>query len=350
MKNKTKAIHKIAKAAGVSLVTAYRAVNAPDSVAAETRKRILAAMQERNVALPTRRSRPLRGRRKLVTQRVAFLVPRMKIQTVEQINDEMAHGINHALAPAGMEVVLHHYDYQAPHAAAALQQALDEETIVGLLVRPPANRELLLDLCRGRRVVLLGNGFADVELPTVTIDDHAGIDLAVDHLVALGHRRIAFISLVPQMLIYRRRLDAYAAALFRHGIRPDESLIKLQEAWVMSAEDTRDVCARFLGELTSLPSPPTGIVCASDSFAVGAIRALRDLSKHVPRDVSVVGFGNMYFAPIHDPPLTTIVADHRAVGEAAAHMLLNVVRGAAYTASTLVRPLLVVRESTARLM
>lgn len=347
MRSKTKLIHAIARQAGVSLATAYRAATSPDSVAEDTRRRVLKVMQERNISI-SRRPRSERRRHSHVrTKRAAFLVPRMPFRSVELISEEMTEGIQRVFSQRGVELVLHHYAYDGDPVSTVGAWA-DGDRADGILLRPPANRALLTAFCQGRKAVLLGNGFSDLEIPTAVADDEVGIRMVMDYLFELGHRRIAFVSLTPEMLIYRRRLDAYVANLFQRNMVADVRYIKLHDGWVTPRDQTREICDRYLRELFALTEPPTAMVCTSDSFAAGMIAAARQRGLRVPDDLSIAGYGDQYFAALADPPITTVHVDQRALGEVAALQLLQMIEGHACPSLSLIRPKFVERRSCTR--
>jgi DNA-binding LacI/PurR family transcriptional regulator len=346
MNRKTKLIHEIARASGVSLATAYRAVTSPETVAEDTRRRVLQMMQERNISISKRPRSMRRHQPETRKRRVAFLVPQMPFRTVELISEEMAHGIQQVFSQRGVELALHHYAWDGDPAA-AVSSTLGDEAVDGILLRPPANRALLEQFCRNRKAVLLGNSFPDLNIPSVLVDDDAGIRMVMDYLFELGHRRIAFVSLSPKMTIYRRRLDAYVTSLYQRRIPLDERLIKLHDGWVVPADETTAIYERFTAELLSATPAPTAIVCTSDSFAAGLMAAARARGIRVPQDLSVTGYGDQYFAALTDPPLTTVHVDQRAMGEVAAGQLLQMLDGTGFPSLTLIRPKFVERRSCA---
>lgn len=348
MKSKTKLIREIAQQTGISLATAYRAVNSPHAVAEETRRRVLKVLEERNVSIDRRPRSARRAKADTRTTRVAFLVPQMPFPTVEMISEEMMQGMQRVFTPRGIEFSFRHYVWDKANAATTFTSLLNGDTMDGVLLRPPSDKALVTEFCRGRRVVLLGNGFPELDISTVVSDDESGIHQVMEYLFELGHRRIAFASLSPHMMIYRRRQDAYVAEMFRRGIAPDERLIKLHDHWVTPVDEHKNICDRYLRELFALDDPPTAIVCTSDSFAAGLALAARSRGLRVPDDLSLVGYGNQYFAALADPPITTIHVDQRAVGEVAALQLMQMIDGHACPSLSLIRPRFVERRSCAR--
>src|SRR5690606_25208592 len=183
---------------------------------------------------------------------------------------------------------------------------------------------------------------AGVEAPFVSCDDRAAAELAVSHLVALGHRRIGIISGPERFLPVQRKLAGFKATMTRLlGTPPDEldSLIALSRFGVEGG-------AAAAGRL--LDRDITGIVCGSDLMALGAIREARARGLHVPDDISVVGYDDSPLIAFTDPPLTTVRQPVSAMAVAAVRALVDEINGHAAPHSEYVfRPELIVRGSTA---
>lgn len=194
---------------------------------------------------------------------------------------------------------------------------------------------------RGLPIVLV-NGPADsVDAPFVSTDDAAAVELAVGHLVSLGHKRLGFASGPDRFTQTRRRLAAFRALLERADLRT-AGVTGVMEQSLLSVEGGHAAAVRLLD------AGVTGILCGSDLMALGAIRAARQRGREVPRDVSVVGYDDSPLIAFTDPPLTTVRQPVPAMGQAAVRALLDLIHGhSAPHAEYLFRPELVVRSSTA---
>jgi DNA-binding LacI/PurR family transcriptional regulator len=174
----------------------------------------------------------------------------------------------------------------------------------------------------------------------VDVDNEAGARLAVEHLLALGHRRIACITNAP--LAYTaasERLAGYREALAAAGIAEDPSLV------VEGAFDAPSG-HRAMNEILAR-STPDAVFVASDVVAIGAIAGLREAGLTVPGDVSVVGFDAIPLAAYLDPPLTTISLPAHDLGLAAGRAVLDRITGRPVASRTLLPTELIVRASTA---
>ncbi|WP_461123451.1 LacI family DNA-binding transcriptional regulator [Saccharothrix stipae] len=184
-------------------------------------------------------------------------------------------------------------------------------------------------------VVLVARSSRLATVDTVNDDGERGIALAVDHLVSLGHERIAHLDGGEGSRAAPRR-RGYLAAMASHGLTPR----------VVASEYTDAAGARAVRGL--LGDMPTAIVSCNDFNAVGAISALEDAGFRVPRDVSVVGYDNTSLAALRHVSLTTIDQPRNEFGRLAAAALLQRVRGErAEPVRHLLRPSLVVRSTTA---
>ena len=339
-------IKTIAESAGVSIATVSRVINRPELVAEHTRRRVTRVIQQHNFQISREAQGLRRGNRSLRTGRIGFLVPDFPHRSVESITEEMCRGAQRVISAHNLELVLHYYRFDADPLT-SMPKFLRENSVDGILVRPPPSQATLMEFCRNRKAVVVGNTFADAELPCVISDDWAGMRMVLGYLHELGHRRIAFVSPSVSALIYLRRLQAYRMELEKRGIPCDRALEKTHDAVAIQAEETAILCRQYVAELRALPQPPTAIAAATDGFAAGLIAAAREAGWHVPQDVSITGFGDQYYAAFVDPPLTTVHIDHRGTGELAALQLLRMIEGGDQSVQTLVRPSFVERRSCA---
>jgi LacI family transcriptional regulator, repressor for deo operon, udp, cdd, tsx, nupC, and nupG len=183
--------------------------------------------------------------------------------------------------------------------------------------------------------VLVNGWIPDVDAPFVSADDGAASVMAVDHLVALGHRRIGLITGPERYVPVQRRISGYQHAVKQHGTP------ELVELSVFTVEGGYAAAGRLLEQGV------TGIVCGSDLMALGAIRAVRFRGLAVPNDVSVIGYDDSPLMAFTDPPLTTVRQPVREMSTAAVAALIDEINGHGPPTSEYVfRPDLVVRGTT----
>lgn len=211
----------------------------------------------------------------------------------------------------------------------------------GLIVSGPRyDDEELVALARDGFPVVIQGSLPGLDVPSVDVDNEAGARLAVDHLLALGHRRIACIT--NASLAYTaasERLAGYREALAAAGIAEEPALI---------AEGAFDAPSghHAMNEILSR-STPDAVFVASDVVAIGAIAGLREAGLSVPGDVSVVGFDAIPLAAYLDPPLTTISLPAHDLGRTAGRAVLDRIAGKPVAGRILLPTELIVRASTA---
>ncbi|BCM88240.1 HTH-type transcriptional repressor PurR [Abditibacteriota bacterium] len=181
----------------------------------------------------------------------------------------------------------------------------------------------------------------------ITSDDERGCHLAIDHLVQLGHKRIAFIGGEVGRGMAISRDQAFRDAMAFHGLEVPAHYFRHAQ-WKPSRAQQ---CAL---EMLQLPERPTAIFCASDGMVIGVQRAARQLSLQMPRDLSVVGFANLWIADMADPALTTINQPKDEMGRTAVRLLLDKLKASREggeiddrATDVLLPTELVVRDSTA---
>jgi len=210
----------------------------------------------------------------------------------------------------------------------------------GLVVSGPrADDHELAGLVRDGFPIVLQGSRADLDAPSVDVDNQAGARTAVEHLIGLGHSLIGCITNAP--LAYTaasQRLAGYQDALEAANLESDERLIVEGSFDASSGHDA-------MGLLLSR-AKPTAVFVASDVVAFGAMRALREAGRRVPSDISIVGFDDIPLAEHFDPPLTTVRLPAHALGAAVGQALMDRVAGRPVAPRTLLPTELIVRDST----
>jgi DNA-binding LacI/PurR family transcriptional regulator len=225
---------------------------------------------------------------------------------------------------------------------AARIEALLEQRVDGIaLLEFSSDRAVIAQLLAERVPVVMISCAADYA-DYVAVDDYAGIALAVEHLVGLGHREIAHaVDVLGEPAMRRTRLDAFERAMLRHGlaVRPDWVM-----GWDRDAAGERAVDAVFAGR-----SAPSAVVAANDFTAMRLIELLEARGRRVPDDVSVVGFDGIAIGALSRLALTTVAQPREELAELGMRILLARIAGGpeAPGQQRRVAPRLVVRGSTA---
>ncbi|HZG06692.1 MAG TPA: LacI family DNA-binding transcriptional regulator [Streptomyces sp.] len=331
----TRRLAQVAKKVGVSEATVSRVLNGKPGVSEATRQAVLTALDVLGYERPTQ----LRGER---ARLVGLVLPELQ----NPIFPAFAEVIGGALAQQGLTPVLCTQTKggvsEADYVDLLLQQQVSGVVFAGgLFAQADAPHEHYRLLARRRIPVVLVNApIEGLDFPCVSCDDAVAVEQAWRHLSSLGHERIGLVLGPGDHVPSRRKLAAARAAAGAAGAAlPDERV----ERAMFSLEGGQAAAARLLERGV------TGIVCASDPLALGAVRAARRRGLAVPGDVSVVGFDDSAFMTCTEPPLTTVRQPIEAMGRAAVELLCAQIQGGQVQHDELLfEPELVVRGSTAQ--
>ncbi|HSP71025.1 MAG TPA: LacI family DNA-binding transcriptional regulator [Gaiellaceae bacterium] len=328
-------IREVASAAGVSIATVSRVLNGRPDVAPQTREAVLRAVRDRGFAT-NRSARALSGGR---TGLVGFTLPIVHAAYFSSI----LSGAAEALYEQDMRLVLCPTLHEHEREVTLLDRLMHGTTDGAVLTLPEESNEELKALQR------LGYPFVVVDprvpldegIPAVSAAHGSGGRAATEHLLSLGHRRIAAITGPAGWMASTERLNGYRAALAAAGVMPDPVLVVESSFEIDGGE-------RAAAELLALPDPPTAIFGFNDNIAIGAMRAARARGLRVPDDLSVVGFDDSEHAAIAVPALTTIRQPLAELGRMAVSLLLRLLEHQRVESlSVELATRLVVRESTA---
>jgi LacI family transcriptional regulator len=330
-------LRDVAVRAGVHPATASRALN-PETrilVSEDTARRVLDAAAALGYR-PNPVARSLRTRR---SHTVGVLIPDLN----NPLFPPIVRGLEDRLATAGYVALIGNTDSDDERERMVFEQ-MRARHVDGLVVATARLRHpLLAEAARAEMPVVLINRLAqDYSFPSVSVDNERGVRMAVAHLSALGHRRIAHIAGPQEMSTGLSRYRGYVTAMESGGMRVDSDLVVFAKAFTVE-EGLR--CSRLLLERDT---GCTAIAAGNDMLAVGCYAALDDAGLSCPDDISVVGFNDMPFIDRLRPPLTTIRFPHYQVGTEAAQLLLERIAEHAGPVKILyLAPELVIRGSTA---
>jgi DNA-binding LacI/PurR family transcriptional regulator len=323
----------IARIAGVSMATTSRALNNAPGVATATRERVLAVATQLSYVVSPEASRLSGGS----TGRVALVVPHIS----RWFFAALLEGLEATLRDADLDVLLYHVgdaeDRRDFFDRLPARRKVDAVVTLAFPVTELERQRLEL---MGVSIVAAGGQIA--AYPYVCIDDEAAARQAVNHLIFLGHRRIAMIAAVdPDQLGWPTRpgrSQAYTSALRDAGIAVDDDLIVTVDWGGTEGADA-------MGKLLGLREPPTAVFAHSDEVALGAIRTIHRAGLRVPEDISVIGIDDHPLAELTD--LSTVRQPVYQQGVLAARMVLGLLRGEEIERAITVPTQLVIRRSTA---
>ena len=169
-------------------------------------------------------------------------------------------------------------------------------------------------------IVLIDNISADKSIPSVTLDNFNGCSESAEYLVSLGHTRIGFVSGLMDSDICKERVMGYTSILNNSGLETDEKLIYKGDYFYNSGEKA----AKYF---LSLPNPPTAIICANDTMAIGIMKGIQESGLSIPNDISIIGFDDIDVASRVFPSLTTTAAPISKIAEKSVSMLMSAIKG-----------------------
>jgi LacI family transcriptional regulator len=283
-------IAEIAATAGVSVPTVSKVLNGRSDVADATRRRVQQIMADRGY------QRRASGAQRPVGL-VDIVLPRLESPWVV----EVLRGAEAEARKAGAQVVLTSTEDEPAGDRQWLDRLVARRSDGLVLVVSEAAPEAVEQLAALRTPVVLLDpvGGSDPSFPTVGATNWAGGLSAVEHLVSLGHRRIAALSGRPQLVCSQERVEGYRAALGRAGIPVDERLVQFG--------DFRPTGGRLgTRAMLDLPDPPTAIFAGSDMQAFGVYQEAGARGLRIPEDLSVVGFDDIALSELMTPQLTTV--------------------------------------------
>jgi LacI family transcriptional regulator len=330
-------LRDVARVAGVHPATVSRALNEETRmlVNEETARRVLKAADELDYQ-PNPIARGLKTNRSYT---IGVLIPDL----TNPLFPPILRGIEDGLETASYTPLVANTDND-PERELLDSQTMRARQVDGIVAATARRDHRLHDALieAGIELVLVNRRQAELPVSSATADDRMGMRLAVEHLLSLGHDRIAHLA---GPLDYSTGLDRYEGfheTMRAAGLEPDPALVRVAEAFT-EAEGAR-LCAQLVEEGLDF----TAVAAANDLIALGCYDVFAEHGLRCPEEISVVGFNDMPFADRFQPPLTTIHIPHYEIGAAAAELMLERLQNAdADPRDVRLEPSLVVRGSTA---
>jgi LacI family transcriptional regulator, galactose operon repressor len=328
----------VAKLAGVSRTTVSFVLNdVPSiSISAATRKRVLEASKQLNYS-------PNVAGKKLVSGK-SYTIGLVLCQSPEQIFTDaflpqVILGVEQAAIQQGFHVLLKPVD---PTDTGGYARLITENHVDGILLSGPRQDDTALIKLHQQRVpILLMGQLPHTDIPFVDVDATAGAELAVKHLIGLGHQRVGMITNAPlDYTSAQQRRDGYTRALEQAKLTVDSSLIK---------EGNYTPASGFAAMKSLLEMNPriTAVFVASDVVAMGSLLAIKEAGLRIPQDIAVVGFDDIPLAEYYDPPLSTIRLPAFGLGWAGGERLIRIIQGESLDdVSLLLESKLITRQSS----
>lgn len=328
-------IQDVARSAGVSTATVSRVLSAPERVAEATRAKVRAAVSRLGYT-PNLAAKTLRTLR---TDKILVTVPDISNPFFSQV----IRGVEEAASAAGYSVLLgdtrQEEEREEQYAAMLRRKEADGLIFLGHRL-PDTLTEMVADLGPRTPIVNGCEYSPDLGVSSAHIDNARAAAEAMEHLYDRGHQCVGVITGPLISPISRDRLAGVHTAARQHG-RADGLL-------VATGDFSIEAGALHAGDLLDRRVRPSALFCFSDEMAMGALDAIRRRRLTCPRDVSLVGFDDVRFAPYLDPPLTTVSQPMEQIGHEVVRLLLDILSGRAdHTQHVTLPHRLIVRGSTA---
>jgi len=297
----------VATLAGVSVTTVSHVLNDSRVVRPEVRERVLTAMDE----LEYKRNALARSLRQKHSHTIGLILP----DATNPFFAEIARSISDESALRGYSMIICNTDGD-PKKEDDYFHVLAEKRVDGIvLIEASSPRGDASSLGKfGIPAVMMDRYSVLRGVDTIRIDNSGGGRCATEHLLSLGHARIACIAGPSEITPSAERVSGYRSAL-------SESGIPFREEYVLRGDFHPESGHETATRLLRLPDRPTAIFACNDLMAFGAIRAACEMGLSVPNDISVVGFDDIRLAAFFNPPLTTVAQPHRDMGRIAVALL-----------------------------
>lgn len=329
-------IHEVARRAKVSIATVSRTINGVQSVTPQLSRRVWRVIEELGYYPNTQARALVSGRSRIFGLIVS--------EITNPFFPEIVQGFEDIAVQHNYEILTTSTVHDSKRVALAVRRMI-ERRVDGVAIVTFGMEEALFDDLKSRKIPLV---FIDVgpPLPRVSnlkIDYQHGIRQAVQHLAALGHKSIAFISGPLTLRSAVARQQAFLQSM-------QEISLPVDEKYLIEGNHTLEGGMEALKKILELPKRPTAVICSNDMTAIGVMREGYEAGLQIPRDLSLVGFDDIRLAQFVIPPLTTIRMSQTEIARMAFNALLAEVQrqipspnGSEYV----LRTSLVLRDSTA---
>jgi DNA-binding LacI/PurR family transcriptional regulator len=325
-------IKEVAKKAKVSSATVSRTINDSEKVKPATAARVRKAIEELNFFPNTHARTLVSGRSRILGLIISDITNPFFPDLVKSFEDQAVQ--------RGKEVIIGNTDYNPKRMAGCIRRMI-EYKVDGVAIMTSETDPLLMTELTRRNIptVFMDTGKPGPHCANIRIDYAQGIHEAVQHLVALNHRRIAFITGPMNLDPARIRCSAFVSAMKSRGLY-DGALIEKGNHRIEGG-------AMAMRSLLKLPRRPTAVISSNDLTAIGALGAIHEIGLRVPQDISLIGFDDISFAHLTQPPLTTVILSRTKLAIMAFAALDALIHGENDSLTDLTIPThLVIRSST----
>lgn len=302
-------IREVAREAGVSVATVSRAIRNEGSIRPETKRKVLEAVRKLNYHVDM-------GARSIVkkqTKSIGLCI----CNICNPFYPPFVRGVENAINKFGYSLILCNTD-EDPRKEEAYLKVMLEKRVDSLIIAPTWRTCDYLREFERRNVpiVVVDRKAEDISSDTVCVDNVHGAFMAVEHLIKLGHKRIGMIVGPKMISTTQERVQGYLEALRKYDLEKDESLM-------VDGDSAIEGGIKAMEDLLKLKSPPTAVFCYNNVVTLGGLISLKKLNKKIPKDIAIVGFDEVDWAEVADPPLTVISQPTYAIGATAGQLVMQ---------------------------
>ena len=315
------------------MATISRALRHPDTVAPQTRERIL-KLVNRHQFVPDGRAATFSSKRAGV---IGLIVPTIS----NSIYAEFTEAIQNRLQTADLSLLIANANYSAEIERDIIRKLI-ESRVEGVILTGYKRDAALYDLLRHYHIpfVVTWSTSPKASIPSISFDNRLAAAEATEMLIKLGHQRIGMMCGMTSINDRAaQRLEAYRSVLARYKIPYDPEIVAEQPFEI-------EASAEAASRLVSLTKPPTALFCANDIQALGALFACQSLKIRVPNDISIIGFDDLPITRVVSPPLSSVHVPAKRMGHAAADALIDAARKNIPVKSQIIDTELIMRGST----
>jgi LacI family repressor for deo operon, udp, cdd, tsx, nupC, and nupG len=321
----------IANIVNVSPATVSRVLRQPNLVNKETRDKVLKTIKELNYQ-PHMIASQFRTKK---TKSILVIIPDIRDPFFAQV----LRGIEHTAVKHGYKVLLGDTENNAEREREFIDLLFQKQADGVILLTARSDKKNLRRISNQFPMVLACEYSEDLDIPTVSIDNISSARKITEHLIKMGHKRIAHITGPMNVIISRDRLIGYQQAMMIHNVQVESAYIQEGSHGIESGYNQ-------MGKLLRLDYHPTAVFVFNDEMAIGAIKAVKDRGMRVPEDIAVTAFDNLKISSLLEPSITTIDQPKYEMGKKAMNLLLKLINGEKLTKKKyIMQDELIIRES-----
>jgi len=330
-------LKEIAARLDLSVTTVSRALAGYPDVAEKTRQRVVRAAREMGY-VPNVAAQRLQQKR---ANAIGFIIPTFGPRFSDPFFSELIAGIGNEAGRQGYDLLISTVPPGEREIEMYRRQAYSHRVDGVILVRTRHQDPRIAFLVENNfPFVAFGGSDQHLDFPCVDVDGIYGTRLAVEHLIGLGHRRIAYLSGPDNLLFSTLRRQGFAEAMADHGL-------SVQKQWVLEGDLTESSGHALTQQLLNGATRPTAVIAANDLMAMGVMAAAQAVGLQIGQELSVVGFDDIPLATYANPPLTTVHQPIYRIATMVTAMLIQILSGHPLTERRKwLRPNLIVRQST----